>query len=99
MEYRLNKIDTDLRQKINDATKEGKVHSKKDIKIYKDRNQKDKREGAEFAKDLEKYEEKFRNKVSVSAQKVEEVQLEADVYLEKDPRRLIKKGLLIDTRK
>ena len=35
MEFRLNKIDTDLRQKINDQTREGKVHTKKGISIDK----------------------------------------------------------------
>jgi hypothetical protein len=37
MEYRLNKIDTDLRQKINDAAKEGLVHSTKSIVVNKDK--------------------------------------------------------------
>jgi hypothetical protein len=37
MEYRINKIDTDLRQKINEERSEGKVHNKKGININKDR--------------------------------------------------------------
>ena len=33
----LNKIDNDLRRKIYEKTRNGKVHRKVDIKVYKDR--------------------------------------------------------------
>lgn len=36
MEFKLNKIDTDIRQKINEERKEEKVHSGKGINIKKD---------------------------------------------------------------
>lgn len=46
MEFVLNKIDSNLRQRINEAAKEGKVHSAKSIIINKDKNErrKDKKE-------------------------------------------------------
>lgn len=37
MEYRVNKIDPDLRKKIGDARGEGKIHTKKGITINKDK--------------------------------------------------------------
>lgn len=36
MNLMLNKIDTDLRRKVNEKTKEGKVHSKSSVNISKD---------------------------------------------------------------
>ncbi|ETI88177.1 MAG: hypothetical protein Q607_CBUC00206G0001, partial [Clostridium butyricum DORA_1] len=36
MEFKLNKIDTDIRKKIQEETKEDKVHSSKSISIKKD---------------------------------------------------------------
>jgi hypothetical protein len=37
MEYRINKIDTDLRRKINEERSEDKIHNKKGINISKDK--------------------------------------------------------------
>lgn len=36
MNFGLNKIDTDIRRKIYESTKDGKVHAKEKIHIYKD---------------------------------------------------------------
>lgn len=36
MEFKLNKIDTDIRKKIQEETKEDKVHSGKGINVNKD---------------------------------------------------------------
>lgn len=97
MEFKLNKIDTDLRQKINDATREGKIHSKKDLVIQKQENRKGKDEQMEFARQLKQYKKKNNKNLTVKAEKIDEVQV--DVYLERDPRTSIKRGLLLDTRK
>lgn len=43
MEYRLNKIDTDLRQKLNDAAREGLVHGTKNVAINKDKREEKKK--------------------------------------------------------
>lgn len=37
MEYRINKIDPDLRQRINEERSEDKIHNKKGININKDK--------------------------------------------------------------
>ena len=36
MNFFLNKIDNDIRRKIYEKTRNGKVHRKENIKIYKD---------------------------------------------------------------
>ncbi|MCM8710959.1 hypothetical protein M2651_07960 [Clostridium sp. SYSU_GA19001] len=64
MEYRLNKIDTDLRQKINESTKEGKVHGTKNISINKDKKE-EKKEKKDYS--LKRY--KATQKFSVEAVK------------------------------
>ena len=38
MEYRINKIDPDLRQKINEERNEEKIHNKKGINVNKDKD-------------------------------------------------------------
>jgi uncharacterized protein (DUF2344 family) len=88
MEYRLNKIDTDLRQRINDATKEGKVHSKKEIVINKDTK---KQKGYS----LKRYNRK--KKLIVGAVKPENIEVEAfkEGMKEKD----LPKGTYIDIKK
>lgn len=82
MEYRLNKIDTDIRQRINDETKDGVIHRKTEVKINRDEAnkeknhehpQKEKRE--KFS--IEKYVKKT-GKIVVQAEKVEEINVNAE---------------------
>ncbi len=42
MEYRLNKIDTDIRKKMQEQTKSDKIHSNEKINIKKDLKEYDK---------------------------------------------------------
>lgn len=88
MEFRLNKIDTSLRQKINDATKEGKVHGKSDVKVDKDKNREEKQKF-----DLKKYGKQIDNKITVSAIK-DDQNSKCDVITNDNS-----KGKLIDVRK
>lgn len=75
MEFRLNKIDTELRQVVNDATKEGKVHGNKGIsKIDKDAKQNKQEDKKNFKRQLDEKKEK---KVVVAAIKVKEINIEA----------------------
>lgn len=71
MEFRLNKIDTDLRQKVNDITKPGVVHSKTNILINKDNN---KEKSKEPVYKLKKYN---KNKIIIDAEKLENVEVNA----------------------
>ncbi|OOP75159.1 hypothetical protein [Clostridium beijerinckii] len=54
MEFKLNKIDTDIRKKMQEETKEDKVHSGKGISIKKDI----KDEKNDYEKDLKEDNEK-----------------------------------------
>lgn len=101
MEFRLNKIDMDIRRDINDETREGKVHSKKGIKVDKEKSE-DKRQNKQ---QQEKPKEKFNlskyvknSKITIDAVKVQNVEVKAT----KEERQNSKddnKGLFIDARK
>ena len=102
MEFRLNKIDTDLRERINEETAEGRIHTKKDILI--DNSKYDSRREQKHNK--RKPREKFsiskyvpgNGKINVDAVKVESV----DIKAEKDESLKDSseyKGLSIDSRR
>lgn len=75
MEFRLNKIDTELRKIVNEATKEGKVHGNKEIStIDKDGKQSKQESKNDFKKQLNEKKEK---KIVVEAIKVKEIDIEA----------------------
>ncbi|WP_242845749.1 hypothetical protein [Clostridium novyi] len=60
MEYRLNKVDYELQQLVNDATKEGRVHGNKETyKVDKDKKERNKKEYSEkLKKELAKQKKK-----------------------------------------
>lgn len=93
MEYRLNKIDTDLRQKINDAAKEGKVHGAKGIAISKDKPKEQKQKGKETYKS-QSYDKN--KKLLVDATKAENIEVEA--YKEDKDIKNASLGAFIDTK-
>lgn len=76
MEYRLNKIDTELRQIVNDSIKEGKVHGNKELaRVNKDREKKGQHPNQNFKKELAKY--KVKKKIFVDAIKVKNIDVDA----------------------
>lgn len=87
MEYKLNKIDTELRQKINEEAKEGKIHSKTalNINISKDRQNKNK-----YFENKNKKKKEF---IEVEAIKVESFETEAT------KEETNERGIFIDIRK
>lgn len=93
MEFKLNKIDTELRQKVHDQTKEGKVHSKNSIKIQADKH-KESGEKKDF-KEFYDEEEKKSKKIKVSASKNEKLDVEAKLSEEESSP----KGIFLDVRK
>lgn len=103
MEYRLNKIDMDIRRDINDETKEGKVHSKKDIQVSKENNdQKQRKQEAYKGKNKEEFDlAKYANvnkKITIDAIKMEDVEVQA-VKEEQSGSQNENRGLFIDVRK
>ncbi len=67
MEFRLNKIDLEVRDKIKEQTKEGKVHSKQNITINKqdrDNNSKDRGFYEQLKKQKKNKNKKYKSKGS-----------------------------------
>ena len=96
MEYRLNKIDTDLRRKVNEAADESKVHPKKNIQINKDREQRSGQQHAEEYKREYKDEGKKR-KIIIDAEKTLNVKI--DGFISEDKELKLKKGMFLDIKK
>ncbi len=97
MEFRLNKIDLELRDKIKEQTKEGKVHSKQNITINKqDRNNNSKDE--EFYKQLKK-QQKNKNIKIKAVKYVKGENLDIEVTKEETERKDNIVGTILDTKK
>lgn len=97
MEFRLNKIDTEIRQVVNDATKDGKVHGSKDLtKINKDRKKGKREENQEeFKKKLENIKKKDTT-FEVQAVKIKNIKVDASI--DKDAVDL-SQGRFLDTKR
>ena len=96
MEFKLNKIDVEIRQRVKDTTKSGVIHRKEEISINKDRNPKDNSKSYEKFKDkLLKY--KKSHKITISAFKNSQYDIEVfKEALEKEQKIM---GNFIDTKK
>lgn len=76
MEYKLNKVDFEIRQRINDSVKEGIIHSKNQLHVNKDTHNK-----SEEDKEKSSSENKQKKKVLVEAVKrYEEKSIEINVF-------------------
>jgi len=101
MEYRLNKVDVEIRDKIKKTTKSDVVHSKKEIEVDSEQNKKKK------YKDTSKkdnYTEVFVSnqsfKITVEAVKeIESSNIKIEAFNESVNGNDIKAGMLLDTRK
>lgn len=100
MEFRLNKIDPELRQRVKETTSADKVHNKREIFINKDHKDKGKNGEESFYSELSKYKQgKDKKRIMVQATKVEEVEVKAfkeeRQTISKDDRR----GTMLDVKK
>lgn len=99
MEFRLNKIDTDVRQRIEDQTKEGKVHSKKGISIQKDKKQRQGKNNDFYSK-MEKNLKDKKNKIKVNAVKYSDKNnIGIEATKEDKDETFLFRGSMIDTKK
>lgn len=83
MEFQLNKIDTDIRKKIQEETKEDKVHSGKNINVKKDlKEEKNQLNDEEFNYNEEESEKRYitiegvknkSNDITIQAEKIESI--------------------------
>jgi hypothetical protein len=92
VEYKVNKIDTERRKQINDASKEGIIHGYDTISIYKNKEEnQDKNKEAEVKDNNSQH-----KKIVIEATKAEEIQIET--YKEELTLDIIDKGTFLDKR-
>lgn len=96
MEYKLNKIDIDVRQSINSETREGKIHSKKGISVNKDKNR-DNKDGQskEFKLPQSTKNGKY---IVIEAEKKNDIKIDATIE-DKEFKKVTSTGVFIDERK
>lgn len=98
MEFRLNKIDPEVRERVKETTSSGKIHTKAGVIINKDTKKNKEDNEADFEDELKRQKKKGKKKLLVQAVKVEEVQIpaykEADSSSEDENR-----GHFLDVRK
>lgn len=98
MEYRLNKIDMELRERINEATSEKKIHRKNEIQGISNNNEKN--HNGEKKKKFVLPDKDFKdNKILITAEKNEKISIDVDAFRDNcnvlDPDR----GSFLDVRK
>lgn len=97
MDFKINKIDPEVRQRIQDVTKDGIVHNKINIKTDKDKKKHRNKDNKSFEEELNKFENSAKEKIEVSAQKIEDIEVE--VYREKKNLKGTDIGLIIDSKR
>lgn len=105
MEYKLNKVDLDVRQRIEDSVREGVVHRKDEISIKKDGGNPEGKNKNEFSKSLKKAkqqgkkdkENKKEDKILIEAVKMKAINVEASID-SKDKENLTS-GRFLDTKR
>ncbi|MEY8763056.1 MULTISPECIES: hypothetical protein [Clostridium] len=101
MEFRLNKIDPEVRQRVREATNANKVHNKRKIFVDgSDNKNKEKKGGGSFETELGKYkQEKSKEEIVVQATRTEEVKVNAFREQEGSISMTGSKGSIIDVKK
>lgn len=93
----LNKIDNDLRRKIYERTRDGKVHRKTDIKVYKDSEKNKEKNLKEYTKDKNKENDK-KAKIIIEATKTKGEIIVLNAEKEENINKIIN-GFYIDIKK
>ncbi|MCH5138505.1 hypothetical protein JMF89_15035 [Clostridiaceae bacterium UIB06] len=98
MEFRLNKIDPEVRERVKEITNPGKIHTKTSILINKDTKKNKEDNEADFEEELKRHRKKEKKRFLVEAVKKDDVQIsvfkEADSSSEDESR-----GHFLDVRK
>ena len=96
MNFLLNKIDTDIRRKIYEKTKDGKVHRKSTISINKDSEKQKKKFFKEYVK--EESMKKGKEKITIDVSKVKEPTISLKAEKEENIN-LLGRGTFLDVKK
>lgn len=91
----LNKIDNDIRRKINEKTRDGKVHRKQKIEVNKD-GEKDRKN---FEQYIEQEKSSEKKKIIVDAVKLEEGNISLNGEKEESLKNLGSFGTFLDVKK
>lgn len=100
MEFQLNKINTNIRRKLQEKTSEDKVHSKYGVKIEvnADKEKRSRENGQDDKHDFAEELNKANKKIKVAAVKKETIHVKTRLEAQVDKLGR-KKGFYIDTRK
>jgi hypothetical protein len=78
MEFRLNKVDPEVRRRVKETTSANRIHNKREIFINNGSKDKSKNGSGSFSSQLGKYKQgKDKKKILVQAIKTEEVEVKA----------------------
>ncbi|PRR85243.1 hypothetical protein [Clostridium luticellarii] len=100
MEFKLNKIDPEVRRRVKETTSADKVHNKRKIFIDSNNKDKGKKEQGNFERELSKYKEgKSRKKIVVQATRVKEVKVDAFREEKNSTSKVDNMGSIIDVKK
>ncbi|MGL5086804.1 MAG: hypothetical protein ACRC68_14030 [Clostridium sp.] len=96
MNLLLNKIDTDLRRKVFEETRDGVIHRKTEIAIYKDSEKNNKKTFDDYVKEDEKNKDK--KKIIIDATRNVEPKIKVKAEKEAD-RNITAFGSFLDVKK
>ena len=100
MEFKLNKIDPEVRRRVKETTSADKVHNKRKIFIDNNNKNKGKKEQGNFETELGKYKQgKNKKKIVVKATRVEEVKVDAFREEKNSISKVDNRGSIIDVKK
>lgn len=100
MEFKLNKIDPEVRRRIKETTSSGKVHNKTGIFMNKDYKNKKNNSQGDFNSELNKYKQgKNKKRILVQATKVENIEVKAFKEEGENLSKDDKMGTILDTKK
>jgi hypothetical protein len=100
MEYRLNKVDVEIIQKVKDTTKAGIIHKNEGILINKDKKNKEQKQNHDNKSKVEKYECRGNETFTVKAVKyTNDEEYEVDIFKERTKGEGFEKGMLLNTRR
>ena len=97
MDFRINKIDPEVRLRIQNVTKEGIIHRKIDLRTNKDKKKHKNKDNKSFEEELNSFEKNTKAQIVVNAQQIEEIEVEA--YKDEKDQKGSELGLIIDIRK
>lgn len=102
MEFRLNKVDVEIRQKVKDTTKDGIVHAKEGNLVDTDQSKQEKKklDWDNEEKKIEEHNAEKNSKIIIKAVKSTiEDEIEVNVYKEYTDNKETDRGVFLDTRK